>query len=470
VRRITAFPLLAALPALLGAAAFAAPAAGATAPEATAEVFPYDIHEQVLGNGMRVVVVPFDSPGTLAYFTVVRTGSRDEVEAGHSGFAHFFEHMMFRGTEKYPSDRYNEILKGMGADSNAFTSDDLTAYYIIGPAAELATLMDMEADRFQNLKYTEEAFRTEAGSILGEYNKNVTNPFLPMYERMRDLAFDVHTYEHTTMGFLQDIEKMPQYYEYSLGFFDRFYRPENTILLVVGDVEPARVFAMARAHYGGWEKGYQAPPVEVEPAQTEGRDAHIDWATPIRPHLMIGFRAPAFTTANVDSAGINVLAQLLFSESAPLYQELVVEKQWVDFLQGSLSEHRDPYLFTVYTRIKSPDLLPEVRATIDRHLDRLKAEPVDAKTLERTTSHLRYAFALSLDSPGAVASALTDYLAVTGEPETINRLYAQYEKVTPADVQRLAREIFQPRERTVVTLSHEGSSGDRPAAAGKEGR
>jgi zinc protease len=113
----------------------AAAAAEQPAGSDTSDVFPYPVHRQTLDNGLQVVAVPFASPGVVAYFTVVRTGSRQEVEAGHSGFAHFFEHVMFRGTERYPSEVYNDVLKRMGADSNAFTTDDYTLYYIVGPAA-----------------------------------------------------------------------------------------------------------------------------------------------------------------------------------------------------------------------------------------------------------------------------------------------------------------------------------------------
>src|SRR5436305_3472542 len=152
----------------LAAAVQAAPAPPARPAAAPGDVFPFKTHETRLDNGLRVVVIPYDSPGVVAYYLVVRTGSRDEVEAGHSGFAHFFEHMMFRGTEKYPADRYNEIVKEIGADSNAFTSDDLTVYHLLAGKESLPTLVDIEADRFQHLKYSNAAFQKESRAILGE--------------------------------------------------------------------------------------------------------------------------------------------------------------------------------------------------------------------------------------------------------------------------------------------------------------
>ncbi len=146
MRRLT---ILAVLAAVAGP-----PDAMAARPQSTAgkPVFTYPIEKTVLENGLTVLSVPFDSPGIIAYYTVVRTGSRNEVEKGLSGFAHFFEHMMFRGTERYTQEKYNDVLKSLGADSNAFTTDDMTCYHMTIPATALATAVEIEADRFQNLK------------------------------------------------------------------------------------------------------------------------------------------------------------------------------------------------------------------------------------------------------------------------------------------------------------------------------
>ncbi len=455
------FPDAAALLCLaLGAGAGAAPAAAQD--DGAGDIFPFPVHQSVLDNGLQVVVVPYDSPGVVAYYTVVRTGSRQEVEPGHSGFAHFFEHMMFRGTETYPQQAYNDALKAMGADSNAFTTDDWTNYYVVGPASELETIMELESDRFLNLEYTEPEFRTEALAVLGEYNKNASNPFFFMHERLREEAFEEHTYEHTTMGFLDDIEAMPGYYEYSLRFFDRFYRPENVIVLVVGDVDPERVFALARECYGEWEPGYQEVEIASEPPQTERRVSEIDWPNPTRPHVMMGWHVPGFDDSTVDTAALDLVSQLLFSENAPLYQELVVDEQLVDFIGGGASFHRDPYLFTVTTRLRSAEALGEVEATVQRYLQGLKEEPVDRARLDRIKSHLRYDLALDLDSAPSVAVIVAEFLNLTAEPESINRLYDQYQRVTPEDVQRVTREIFKESNQTVIRLAH----AEPPAAEG----
>jgi zinc protease len=440
--------------------------AGVAEAAASGDVFPFKVSKTTLDNGLQVLAVPYDSPGTVAFYIVVRTGSRDEVEPGHSGFAHFFEHMMFRGTERYSQDEYNEILKRMGADANANTSDDRTVYHIVGPASALEKMMDIESDRFKNLKYDEDGFRTEALAVLGEYNKSVSNPVQPMFEKLRDLAFEKHTYKHTTIGFVEDIKAMPGYYDYSLKFFDRFYRPENSTLLVVGDVQPEKVFDLAKKYFGDWKKGYQAPNVPVEPPQKEQKKAHIDWPNPTSPYLLLGYHIPAVSTTSTDSAALDLVAQLLFSESAPLYQELVVKNQWVDFLNGGPDLNRDPSLFIVLTRAKSDDLVPKVKETIDRHVKQLQSQAVDAKRLERIKEHLRYDFALGLDTPGDVAAQAAEAISLTGDVDAINQRFAQYQKVTPTEIQRAARDTFRTQNETIVTLSHKAN----PAAAkGTEG-
>ena len=449
---------LLALPPLAGAAAKAAASSG--------EVFPFKVYKQTLDNGMHVVVIPYDSPGTLAYQIVIRTGSRDEVEPGHSGFAHFFEHMMFRGTERYSKDAYSDVIKRLGAESNAFTTDDKTIFHMVAPASQLPLIMDIESDRFKSLKYSQDAFRTEALAVLGEYNKSVSNPLEPMFEKAHDLAYEKHTYKHTTLGFVQDIKAMPNYYDYSIQFFQRFYRPENATLIVVGDVKPDDVFSLAKQYFGDWKRGYKPANIPVEPPQKELKTASINWPNPTNPYLLRAYHVPAYSATSVDVAALDLIGQLLFSESAPLYQDLVVKKQWVDFIGGGAPSNRDPGLFTVIARVKSDDLIPKVQATIDQYIQDLQTRPVDPKRLERIKSHQRYAFELSLDTPGNVAAQAAQAVAITGGVEAINQRFATYQKVTPADIQRAAREYFKPTNETVVTLAHKA---DAPAAQGKPG-
>ena len=143
-----------------------------------ASIFPYPSHKEVLPNGLTVLMVPMPSPGLIAYYSIVRTGSRDEVEPNRTGYAHFFEHMMFRGTKMYPGSEYDRIVKGIGADANAFTSDDLTAFHISFAKEDLETVVKIESDRFQNLAYHKQGFETEAGADLRRVPQEPNGPFL----------------------------------------------------------------------------------------------------------------------------------------------------------------------------------------------------------------------------------------------------------------------------------------------------
>ena len=273
--------LLSALALLVGP-----PTALAAKPENTGSrpVFAYPIQKTVLDNGLTVLSIPFDSPGIIAYYTVVRTGSRNEVEKGLSGFAHFFEHMMFRGTDAIPADKYNDLLKSLGADFNAFTNEDQTCYHMTIPATALATAVAIEADRFQNLKYDEPSFQKEARAVLGEYNKSASSPFLKLIETMQNTAYTTHTYKHTTIGFLADIKDMPNQYAYSKIFFDRWYRPENCTIIAAGDVKHESLVALVKQDYGGWKPG-KAPrgdPRRAAPERAQDRTA--DLAAADAPH------------------------------------------------------------------------------------------------------------------------------------------------------------------------------------------
>src|SRR5260370_958409 len=178
------------------------------------KVFPFDFTQEDLPNGLRLVTIPTGFPNIVSLYIVVHTGSRNEAEPGKSGYAHLFEH--------------------------------ITVYHTTFSKEDLDTMLMLEADRFQNLKYSPEAFKTETLAVLGEYNKNSANPSEKLAETLRDTAFQLHTYKHGAMGFLKDIQDMPNQYDYGIEFFQRYYRPEYTTMIVAGalaasDAPPAAV-------------------------------------------------------------------------------------------------------------------------------------------------------------------------------------------------------------------------------------
>jgi zinc protease len=423
----------------------------AVAGPARADILPYPHTTETLPNGLKVILVPMRSPGLVSYYTVVRTGSRDEVEPGKSGFAHFFEHMMFRGTKKYPD--YDRVITGIGAAFNASTNSESTVYFVNCASDDLEQVVDLESDRFQHLSYDEPAFQTEAGAVYGEYRKSITNPLGLLDEKLRELAFDVHTYKHTTIGFERDIKAMPQGYAYSLAFFDRFYRPDNTILLVVGAIDPERTLALIRRYYGDWKPGYVAPRIPAEPPQTKERTGTVAYPGQTLPILDIAYRGDAFDPGSRRFAAALLLGQLAFGETSALYQRLYLDERRVETLTGTVPPLRDPGLFEVYAEVRVAEDVPAVRDAIYAAIATFASTPVDPKRLDDAKRRFRYQFLMSLDSPARVAVALARYVALTGGTEALDRLMATVEQVTAADLIDAARTYYAPERRTVVVLT-----------------
>ncbi len=203
----------------------------------SSDIFPFDYKIEELPNGFKIVSIPLPNPHIISYYTIVRSGSRNEVEPGKSGFAHFFEHMMFKGTENMTPEEYDNFLSEIGAGTNAYTTDDFTCYYVVFAGREnLESVVKAEADRFINLYWDEEMIKTEAPVIEGEYYASVSSPFRRLFELLRDTAYQKHSYKHTTLGYLEDILDMPNQFAYSQLYKQRFYAPDNAILLVAGDL------------------------------------------------------------------------------------------------------------------------------------------------------------------------------------------------------------------------------------------
>ena len=421
-------------------------------------VFPYEYSQEDLPNGLRLITVPTDYANIVACYIVVQTGSRNEIEPGHTGFAHLFEHLMFRGTANYPPEKYNQTLNRIGASSNASTDDDLTVYHTTFSKEDLDTVMAMEADRFQHLKYAEPEFKTESLAVLGEYNKNSASPFSKLNEVLHDTAYDKHTYKHTTMGFLKDIQDMPNQYDYSLKFFDRYYRPEYTTIIVVGDVKAKAVRAMVDKYWAEWKRGSYKPEIPAEPAQNGPRTAHVDWPSPTLPIVAVAYKGPAYNDATKDTAALDALANLAFSNTSDLYQKLVVQEQKADSLFAGAPGSVDAGLFEISARVKKVE---DMNYVSDRILETVKTfqdKPVDAARLDTVRKRLRYQVALSMDNSDTIAQILSYYVALRRTPETMNTLYDQYAKLTPQDIQQAAAKFLVEKSRTIITLTGPGGA------------
>ncbi len=423
------------------------------------KIFPYEYTIDNLPNGLRLVTVPTDFPNIVAVYTVVRAGARNEVERGKSGYAHLFEHLMFRGSEHYTPEERDAILKRAGADDNAYTTDDRTVFHEVFSKEDLDTILQLNADTFQRLKYSPDAYKTETKAVLGEFNKNSSNPTEKLFEVLRATAYRKHTYEHTAMGFIKDIEDMPNQYDYSLQFYHRYYRPENVIMMIVGDVQHVQTLAMVKKYFGDWKRGDYTPQIPNEPAQTEARAEHIDWPSPTLPYVDVAFRGPAYSDTDIDHAALDLLQAYAFGENSDLYQKLVLKEQKVDSLDTSFADRMDPELFYVESRVKDEKDLDHVRDEVLATYKRFTTELIPQDKLDATRSRLRYSFALSLNSSSAIAGTLASYVGLRGTPESVNKVYALYDRVTPEDVRAAAARYFVDQNRTIVTLTSKAKGG-----------
>ena len=428
-----------------------------TMTEGRDDVLPFAALERKLPNDLRVIVVDTGYPHLASVQIPVQTGSRNEVEPGKSGFAHFFEHMMFRGTEQFPPGRYQSVMTRMGARQNAYTTDDFTNYHATIAAEDLEELLAMEADRFKHLQYSEAVFKTEARAILGEYNKSSADPLMKLLEVQREHAYTRHPYQHTTMGFLRDIEEMPNQFEYSLTFFQRWYRPEYTTIVVAGDVDPEAVVGMVERHWGDWERGDYTVDIPAEPEPQGPIRAHVPWQTETLPWVTIGFHGPAFSDTSPDYAALDLLLDLHFGPTSETYKRLVEQEQVVDQLMPYFPPHVDPGLASVFARVKNPEHAAYVRDVLLETFAVARTRRLRQQQVEDGKSFARYGFVRTLDNSESIASTLARFAHFDRSYHTINRLFRTLDGLTP-DHLLAAGETYLRDERMVqTTLATEGT-------------
>ncbi|MBW2261697.1 MAG: insulinase family protein, partial [Deltaproteobacteria bacterium] len=335
---------------------------------------------------------------------------------------------------------------------------DQTVYFFIAPTSSLSEVITMEAERFQNLFYEEPEFKTESGAVLGEYNKNFSDPLNQMEEDLMDLAFVKSTYKHTTMGFLPDIKAMPTMFDYSLMFFDRHYVPGKAVITIVGDFDEDAVMEAIRTQYAGWNKPGQDVSVPEEPEQKAEKRTHRDWKNPVLPQMLVGYKAPAYDNSNVDFAALTLIGEMIFGKTSPLYRKLVLDDQIAEDIEFWDWPHRDPCLWLFTVKFKKKDF-DAVLADVDAALQ----DVIDGKTtgerLAAVKSHYRYSFVLAFETPRKVANQLSFYATLDGDPASAEKFLARMDEVTIDDLERVAARYLVASRRTVVTLSHPEEKG-----------
>jgi zinc protease len=449
---LATLPSLALLTQLLAAPAAAAPPAAPPA-SAPAALFPFEV--DTLDNGLTLVTVPTGPSGTVAYYTLVKAGSRDEVEPGKSGYAHLFEHLMFRGTKAVPAAAYEKKMQALGADANAFTTDDFTLYVPTIPKDSLGELVPLEADRFMRLDVAEAPYKDETGAVLGEFNKDAANPIFKMDEAMRELAFTKHTYGHTTIGYERDVRAMPASHAYSKSFFARFYTPDDCVIFAVGDVKHDDVLARVKQEYAGWKGKRATTATVVEPEQTAPRLKELTWTGPTPPRMFVAYKVPAATNLD-DVAAMAVLTTLLLGEPGALYQRLVVKEQKLLSLAADPDDamHKDPGLLPIAATLK-PDAtsFEVIGAAIQAAFDGVAKGGASPAEVAAARAHVKNALLLSMQTPGSIAVNLAAFTARTGDVHALDRYVAALARVTPDDLARVAKAYFTPARRTTITLS-----------------
>ncbi|WP_448547638.1 M16 family metallopeptidase [Thalassotalea fusca] len=417
------------------------------------KVFTQDYVLEEFDNGLRVMVVKTDYPDLVSMQIPVSAGSRDEIEKGKTGFAHFFEHMMFKGSKKFPDSQYTDIFKSGGVDYGGYTTDDYTNYHADFSKQHLETVIEIIGDHFQNLHYTEAQFRTEALTVKGEYLKNNASPIRKILSAARKEAFDTHTYEHTTMGFFEDIEAMPDQMAYGKAFFEQFYKPEYVSIVIAGDVDPQATIAMIKKYWGDWKKGDFKSVVPQEPVQTAPRYVHEKYEGLPGHWLLVSYKGSPWIPNQKDRAGLDLLSELYFSNNSELYQELIVDKQIASQMFTYNPNTKDIGLRHVFVKVQKEEDLATVRDAINRTYAKARTELVNDEKLANLKSNLKYSFVNSLDSSEAIAGTLASYMHFKRDPEVINALYNSFDKITAQDIKDLANKYYIDNNRTTVTLS-----------------
>lgn len=454
-----------ALLALVALLSFAA--AAAAAPEVHKGFFPYELHRETLDNGLDVIVIPTpEFKDVLCYNTLVMTGSRNEIEPGKSGLAHLFEHILFRHRWKGEVNGYDNTVGEMGAFNNAYTWFDITYYHPVTFKSNLEQLAELEADRFIRLDITEKIFKTEAGAVLGEYRNGAADPGRRMTEVLSSLMYGDHGYGHTTIGFLEDVEDMPNEYEAAVAFHDNYYRPNSCVLLVSGDVKPEEIFSLARRLYADWKP--KAPPaMPTMPAVNGPKRDHVSWEVDVPPRVSLAHRAPeACMPGSKETAIGMLLPELLTSETAPLYQTLRSEKQSCSSisLSAAVFQSFEPgpielegTLFKDKFDERGDAMMDEVINDMLAGLEALKSFSGSEGAAEKLASlkkKLQYDALADISSPADAAENFYWFYRFNRDLDAYDKLVAGLESVTPEDIDAYAAKVFVPENRVIVTMSH----------------
>jgi len=398
---------------------------------------------------MRVVTAQDNLSSTVAVQVWYHVGSKDDPER-RSGFAHLFEHMMFKSTRNMPSEMMDRLTEDIGGFVNAETTDDRTAYYEVVPSNYLESLLWAEADRLASLNVDQANFNSERDVVKEEYRQSVLAPPYGMFSyRLQERSFLTHPYRRPTIGSIEDLDGA------SLAdvraFHDTFYRPDNAILVVVGDFEQKQIDEWIDKYFGPIAKPLTPlPRVTVKEAarKKEIRLTEFGSNVPL-PALGITYLTPELKSA--DSEALRV-AQIILSagESSRLYRSLVYEQQVAQSADASNNFLEDVGLFTITAVAASGKKLEMVEAALLAEIKKMQDSPVSDLELEKAVNQVLTARLQERESNSGKASALGNATIFFNDPERVNTGLERLRAVTKADIQRVMKTYFTSENRMVL--------------------
>jgi zinc protease len=407
-----------------------------------------------LPNGLTVVLSEDHSTPIVHVQLWYHVGSKNE-KPGRTGFAHLFEHLMFKGSKNVQPEGHTSMISGRGGQSNAYTTDDETVFWETVPAQDLPLALWLEADRMATLKIEKETFANERAVVKEERRLRVDNqPFGRLNEIIYDQAFTVHPYKHPTIGSMVDLEAASV--EDVRDFYRTYYVPSNATLALVGDFDSAQALALVTQYLGRVPKAEREVPRDIpqEPSQTHEKRITLQEPWPL-PAVVVAYHITY--DGHPDSYPLHIAEKVLSDgQSSRIYQKLVYDKQIAVAAFGQANLIEDPNLFYAVAIVQPGHTTESAATELIAEFDRLKAEPISEHELQRTKNQFARDYILIRESDQNKAMVLAHALVIHKEIKTADGEFEIFQNITTADVQRVARTYFTPENRMVLTVMPSG--------------
>jgi predicted Zn-dependent peptidase len=424
-----------------------------------------DFKETTLKNGLRVITVEDHSAPVVAVSITYNVGSRNERQ-GRTGFAHLFEHMMFKGSENVGSGEHFLLVFNNGGNMNGTTNEDRTNYFEILPANQLDLGLFLEADRMKSLAITKENLDNQRNAVQEERRLGIDNqPYGKSGELQQELLYDNFAYKHSVIGSMDDLNAATV--EDVAAFFKMYYAPNNAVLVLVGDFKTAEALAKIRSNFESIPRQPDPPAVDMaEPQQKAERRASVDDVLARAPRVDLAYKAVPGNTP--DFYALQVLAAVLQSgQSSRLYQKMVKEKEMVTGVGGFMDEKRGVGAFYTNATLRPGIKTEDIEATIYAEIERLKKEPIADWELQKAKNTTRRNLINGLASSLSRAITIGQYTTYYNEPNLINERLNKVAVVTKEDVQRVANKYLIDTNRTVVITMPKAKAKPATGASGQ---